>query len=89
MVDIINSETKISKVIVNQVINSFINNFSLVLKHSNSLYINNIGEFYMSEQESSKYTRYDRRYTNYKINYIPSVTLLKTLNNTSINTLSL
>lgn len=89
IVDIINNDTEISKLVINKVINSFINNFSLILKNSNSLYIPNIGEFYSYKEEPSKYTRNDRKYTSYNIRYTPSTTLIKTLNNTSNTTISL
>lgn len=89
LVDIINNDTKISKVIVNEVLNSFISNFSLILKSSNSLYINNLGEFSIYREEPSKYSRNDRKYFSYAVSYTPSVTLIKTLNNTSNTTISL
>lgn len=89
IVDIINKDTGVSKVIINQILNSFITTFPLILKNSNSIYINNIGEFGIYKEDPSKYTRYDRKYTSYNVKYTPSVTLVKTLNNTSNNTLSL
>ena len=42
IVDIINKDTGVSKVVINQILNSFINTFPLILKNSNSIYINNI-----------------------------------------------
>lgn len=89
IVDIINNDTNVSKNTVNLVLNSFISNFSLILKNNNSIYINNLGEFSMYKELPSKYCRNDRKYTNYNINYVPSVTLIKTLNNTTNNIVSL
>lgn len=89
IVDIINNDTNISKNTINLVLNSFVSNFSLILKNNNSIYINNLGEFSMYKESPSKYCRNDRKYTNYNINYTPSVTLIKTLNNTTNNIVSL
>ena len=89
LIDLINLDTKIPKGVIRAVFKSFISNFPTIMKNSNALYIDGIGEFNIDKEAPSKYTRHDRKYFSYTVSYKPSQVLIKTLNNNHDTTISL
>lgn len=87
--EIVSKDTKISRKVVNLVINSFIENLGLALKSSNVVNVTNLGKFSLERETPSKYSRHDRKYSSYSVLYTPSITLTQTLNNTPNDTISL